>query len=80
MRQIEFFSIQNPCIGVCESGPRGYCKGCFRSREERQFWNQLEDDVRRKVVQAAAMRKRRAQQIKPSQDDDSAEPEQGALF
>jgi predicted Fe-S protein YdhL (DUF1289 family) len=38
MQQLEFFAIPSPCIGVCESGPRGYCKGCFRSREERLHW------------------------------------------
>jgi len=48
-QQLEFFEIPSPCIGVCESGPRGYCKGCYRSREERLYWLKIDDGTRRKV-------------------------------
>ncbi|OZB37850.1 MAG: oxidoreductase, partial [Alishewanella sp. 34-51-39] len=27
MDQLELFELPNPCIGVCESNQRGYCKG-----------------------------------------------------
>lgn len=41
MEQLEFFDLPNPCKGVCESNAQGLCKGCFRKREERQYWHQL---------------------------------------
>jgi predicted Fe-S protein YdhL (DUF1289 family) len=40
MEQFELFVVPNPCIGICENSPRGYCKGCMRNREERFNWNQ----------------------------------------
>lgn len=40
MQQLEFFEIKSPCISVCENNQRGYCKGCYRSREERIHWRQ----------------------------------------
>lgn len=64
MKQLEFFEVPSPCIGVCQSGPKGYCLGCFRSRDERLYWNQVESDVKRQIVKACAMRKRRAESAK----------------
>lgn len=60
MKQIEIFEIISPCIGVCQSGPKGFCVGCFRSREERVHWINLEQDVQSKVIKACAARKKRA--------------------
>lgn len=80
MRQIEFFEIKNPCIGVCENGPRGYCKGCFRSREERQQWNQLESDAKRAVAQKCSQRKQRALAKKTTADSGQGLPPQDDLF
>jgi predicted Fe-S protein YdhL (DUF1289 family) len=59
-QQLEFFDIPSPCIGVCESGPKGYCKGCFRSREERLYWLKVDDATRRKINTACQRRKRAA--------------------
>lgn len=59
MEQLEFFDIPSPCIGVCESGDKGYCKGCFRTRDERVHWHNVNDDVKRKIIKACRMRKRR---------------------
>ena len=64
MKQIEIFEITSPCIGVCQSGPKGFCVGCFRSREERLHWIKLEQDVQSKIIKACAQRKKRAIQIK----------------
>ncbi|MCV2883469.1 DUF1289 domain-containing protein [Aestuariibacter sp. AA17] len=61
MNQLEFFDIPSPCIGVCESGPKGYCIGCYRSREERLYWHQLNDDTKRIVIQACHRRRKRAE-------------------
>lgn len=56
--QLEFFEIPSPCIGVCESGPRGFCKGCLRSRDERLYWLQVNDTTKRQILAACARRKR----------------------
>ena len=60
MKQIEFFDIPSPCINVCQAGARGYCVGCYRSREERQHWHLLESDIKRKIIKACVLRKKRA--------------------
>ena len=60
MKQIEIFEITSPCIGVCQSGPKGFCVGCFRSRDERVHWINLEQDVQSKIIKACAARKKRA--------------------
>lgn len=57
-QQLEFFEIPSPCIGVCESGPRGYCKGCFRSRDERLYWLKVNDAAKRKIISACVRRKK----------------------
>lgn len=56
--QLEFFEIPSPCIGVCESGPRGFCKGCLRSRDERLYWLQVNDTTKRQILAACLRRKR----------------------
>ena len=45
MEQLEFFEIPSPCIGVCQVNNKGYCKGCFRSRDERVYWHQVDNAV-----------------------------------
>lgn len=79
--QLEFFTIPSPCIGVCQSGPKGYCQGCFRSREERLYWLQIDDGTRRVILDACQRRKRYYQRRK-SQSPDEAEavPQQQDLF
>ena len=57
-QQLEFFEIPSPCIGVCESGPRGFCKGCYRSRDERLYWLKVDDATKRKIISACARRKK----------------------
>lgn len=62
MEQLEFFEIPSPCINVCESNERGYCKGCYRSREERQGWTSMSDPQKREVLRLCSLRKKRAEQ------------------
>lgn len=57
-QQLEFFEIPSPCIGVCESGSRGFCKGCFRSRDERLYWLKVDDATKRKIISACVRRKK----------------------
>lgn len=80
--QLEFFALQSPCIGICQSGPKGYCKGCFRSREERLYWLQIDDATRRVILDACQRRKRYAQRKKSAGSDaaSNALTQQGSLF
>ncbi|MDU3718346.1 MAG: DUF1289 domain-containing protein, partial [Klebsiella michiganensis] len=41
--QLEFFPVQSPCRGICQSDERGYCRGCMRSRDERFNWQKMSD-------------------------------------
>lgn len=84
MQQLEFFEIPSPCIGVCEANNKGYCKGCFRSREERLYWLKLSEADKRQVVRLCVQRKARVLKAKeaalqaglPMAD----EPEQSDMF
>ncbi|WP_028357411.1 DUF1289 domain-containing protein [Brackiella oedipodis] len=62
MEQLEIFAIPSPCIGVCESNNRGYCKGCFRSRQERQEWNLYTDPQKAVILAKCSLRKKRHMQ------------------
>ena len=77
---MEFFDIPSPCIGVCQSGPRGYCIGCFRSREERQHWHAIDDNTKRIIVTACNRRKKAFAARKQSNDENSEHFQQGDLF
>lgn len=57
MEQLEFFEIKSPCISVCENNQRGYCKGCYRSREERMHWRQYSPAKRYDILRLCYQRK-----------------------
>ena len=39
---------RSPCIDVCQfSGPKGWCIGCARTREECQDWKAMKPFVRK---------------------------------
>ena len=83
VQQLEFFEIPSPCIGVCEAGPRGFCKGCYRSREERLYWLKIDDATRRKIISACYRRKKAAEQRARHSNEASTEvshPVQVSMF
>lgn len=57
--QLEFFDVPSPCVGVCQSDEKGYCKGCMRTRDERQQWISLTSDDKQKVIKRCITRKKR---------------------
>lgn len=59
MSQLELFDIPSPCVGVCQSDARGFCKGCLRSRDERFNWLYLSTEEKRVVIGKCAARKKR---------------------
>ena len=81
-KQLEFFEIPSPCIGVCESGPRGFCKGCFRSRDERLYWLKVDDATKRQIISACVRRKKAvlARERKQSEERGQGANEQYNLF
>ena len=63
MKQQDFFDIPSPCIGVCQSNLKGFCKGCLRSREERLYWLQMNEDQKHQVMRLISMRRKKLQQL-----------------
>ena len=59
MEQLEFFAVLSPCIGVCQVNNKGYCKGCFRNRDERFNWLTFNVSQQQEVLRLCQDRKRR---------------------
>ena len=57
--QGELFEIPNPCRSICQVNAKGYCKGCFRSRQERFHWHSFTDFQKHLVVQLCSQREKR---------------------
>ena len=57
--QLEFFDVPSPCVGICQSDEKGYCRGCMRTRDERQHWQALDSDKKQKVIKLCIQRKKR---------------------
>lgn len=76
--QIEMFSLPNPCRGLCQANARGYCLGCFRSREERFGWQGFTDAQKLNILRLCTLRQRAAQRLAPNTTVDI--DEQGELF
>ncbi|MGQ7115119.1 DUF1289 domain-containing protein [Escherichia sp. TWPC-MK] len=67
----------SPCRGICQSDERGFCRGCFRSRDERFNWNKMSDGEKQEVLRLCRqrlMRKLRAN--KPASSDEPEQPSQ----
>ncbi|WHP64528.1 DUF1289 domain-containing protein [Vibrio harveyi] len=59
MEQLEFFTVPSPCVGVCTSDEKGYCKGCMRKREERVNWLSFTPAQQLHVIKLCRQRYRR---------------------
>ncbi|MEX6313734.1 DUF1289 domain-containing protein [Providencia manganoxydans] len=62
--QLEFFEIQSPCRGICQTNEQGYCRGCYRSREERFGWLKFTDPQKRNILRLCRQRYMRSLAIK----------------
>ncbi|EGQ8292759.1 DUF1289 domain-containing protein [Vibrio parahaemolyticus] len=79
MEQLEFFTVPSPCVGVCTSDEKGYCKGCMRKREERFNWLNLTPAQQLHVIKLCRQRYRRkmlAGKTQPQQLQDNSSPQQ----
>ncbi|WBA07579.1 DUF1289 domain-containing protein [Salinivibrio kushneri] len=72
MEQLDFFEVPNPCRGICQVNNKGYCKGCFRSRDERVHWYALTNEQKRNVVRLCHQRYLRILRAKRKQVQDAA--------
>jgi len=79
--QLEFFDVPSPCIGICQSDEKGYCKGCFRTRDERQNWITLASDDKQKVIKRCIQRRKRKEgKIKVKEVEQQTTVEQPSLL
>lgn len=76
--QLEFFPIQSPCRGICQSDERGFCRGCFRSRDERFNWQRMTDSQKQEVLRLCRLRFLR--KFRTAKAPSGDEPEQPSLF
>jgi len=76
--QLEFFPIQSPCRGICQSDERGFCRGCMRSRDERFNWQQMSDAQKQEVLRLC--RQRFLRKLRANNTSASEEPQQPSLF
>ena len=59
MEQLEFFTVPNPCVGVCSADEKGYCQGCMRKREERFNWLEMSAREQLHILKLCRQRYRR---------------------
>ncbi|UQA51574.1 DUF1289 domain-containing protein [Vibrio sp. ED002] len=79
MEQLEFFTVPSPCVGICTSDEKGYCKGCMRKREERFNWLSFTPAQQLHVIKLCRQRYRRkvlAGKVKAESPQDGSSPQQ----
>lgn len=76
--QLEFFPVQSPCRGICQSDERGFCRGCMRSREERFNWQSFSNAQKQEVLRLC--RQRLLRKSRANKASDTEEPQQPSLF
>lgn len=76
--QLEFFPLQSPCRGLCQSDERGFCRGCLRSRDERFNWQQMTNRQKQDVLRLCRLRLLR--KLRATKPGIGEEPEQPSLF
>ncbi|ADO48435.1 DUF1289 domain-containing protein [[Enterobacter] lignolyticus] len=76
--QLEFFPVQSPCRGICQSDDRGYCRGCMRSRDERFHWQNMSDAQKQEVLRLC--RQRLLRKIRANKAISAEDPDQPSLF
>lgn len=62
--QGELFNIPSPCKRICKLNNKGYCIGCFRSRDERLYWNEFSNYQKQLIVNLCEKRRRKVLETK----------------
>ena len=51
-------AVPSPCVNICRmEASSGLCAGCWRTIDEIAAWSKMDDDGKRQVWQAIALRK-----------------------
>jgi predicted Fe-S protein YdhL (DUF1289 family) len=51
-------AVPSPCVNICRmEAASGLCAGCWRTIDEIAAWSKMDDDGKRQVWQAIALRK-----------------------
>ena len=54
----ESVAVPSPCVNICRmEAASGLCAGCWRTIDEIAAWSKMDDDGKRRVWQAIALRK-----------------------
>ena len=54
----EAVAVPSPCVNICRmEAASGLCAGCWRTIDEIAAWSKMDDDGKRRVWQAIALRK-----------------------
>jgi hypothetical protein len=62
-------AVPSPCISVCVMDEAtGLCTGCLRTLDEIALWSVLDDETRREVWQAIALRRSAAGTSPPDRE------------
>ncbi|WP_353244163.1 DUF1289 domain-containing protein [Providencia sp.] len=67
--QLEFFEIPSPCGGICQTNEQGYCRGCYRTRDERFNWLKFSNAEKRNIIRLCRQRYLRLINKKIIQDE-----------
>lgn len=67
--QLEFFEIPSPCRGICQTNEQGYCRGCYRTRDERFNWLKFSNAEKRNIIRLCRQRYLRLINKKIIQDE-----------
>ena len=73
------FYYSEPLYWCLRVRPKRICLGCFRSRDERRYWNECPIEVKHKIVLACGQRKRR-HELKQRKAQLQQTPIQGSLL
>lgn len=74
--QLEFFEIPSPCRGICQANEQGYCRGCYRTRDERFGWLTFSDAEKRNIIRLCRQRYLRVANKKINLDDETTTQQQ----
>ena len=80
LEQIELFKVPSPCIGICDSDKKGYCKGCMRNRAERFEWLSMTPSQQLHVIKLCRQRYYRKHKKIPIETDAVEDDPQQTLF
>ncbi|WP_457329869.1 DUF1289 domain-containing protein [Rhizobacter sp. P5_C2] len=54
----EAVAVPSPCVNICRmEAASGLCAGCWRTIDEIAAWSKMDDEGKRQVWQAIALRK-----------------------